>query len=142
MLLVALFMLLSFPSAAQAWDTLYQCPDGTFTNRSELKCPRYTHASRLDDTASKRMAVTPLHTSRKSSLLTPSSSQGPDPASIQCTVYRQWLDLNRQTDGGKRFVTAADRRRWTTLSLMYRATGLPQCDTVQHVDAFKSANPP
>ena len=142
MLRVALFMLLFLPSAAQAWDTLYQCPDGTFTNRSELKCPRYTGDSHLAETAAQRMAVTPHQTSDKSSVLTPSSSQRPNTASIQCTVHRQWLDLNRQTDGGKNFVTAADRRRWTTLSLMYRATGLPHCDTVQHVDVFKSGNTP
>ena len=128
MLIVALFMLLVFHSAAQAWDTIYQCPDGTFTNRAELRCERYIPSSQTDERAVQLPAVQPRLPLAASSLSAADSSTLRDDSVNQCTVYRQWLELDHQTQRGTAFATVTDLRRWTTLSRMYRSLGTPSCD--------------
>jgi hypothetical protein len=127
MITALLFLFLFFNSAAYAWDAIYQCPDGTFTNRADLHCARYAAPPPPPDASGPSPPVTRRLESDTLSKPASSSVQQGEDSSAPCTVYGQWLELDRQTSGGSRFATTKDQRRWTTLSRMYRYLGPPRC---------------
>lgn len=126
MIIAAIFLLLVFHSFADASDGIYQCADGTFTNRVDLHCSPYASPAPFSD-GSAPPSLTLRRTPDELSKPASSSVKPAEASSRQCAVYGQWLELERQSSGGATFATAEDRRRWTTLSRMYRYLGVPRC---------------
>jgi hypothetical protein len=120
---VAILLLSVLPLPAAAYESMYRCDDGTFTNVAERMCAPYEPQGTV--------LVLPEGTSLASmrALLgepTPMTAQLPDPASV-CNLYKEWQVLNLRTGGGVIFTNTQDVPRWMSLSRIFTAIGAPHC---------------
>lgn len=121
---VALILFLSLsPLSVFAGESMYRCPDGTFTNIAERMCEAYEPTGTvlvLPEGASLA--------SMRAVLGEPvaKTAQLPDPTSV-CTLYQEWQMLNIRSGGGVTFTNTQDIPRWISLSRIFTAIGAPHC---------------
>ena len=120
---IALFMVaVASAPVGSAEDRLYQCQDGTFTNRPERLCAPYNSTGVvviMPKGATMNSVRAMLHEPETTRPL-------PDPRGI-CTLYEEWVALNLRTEGGHNFQLTQDRPRWIALSRVFTAIGTPNC---------------
>jgi hypothetical protein len=123
-LAVGVWLSIAVPGLASTTgaDRLYQCQDGTFTNRPERLCTPYESTGVV-------MTMPKGHTLKSARALfgeTEPTRTLPDPP-VVCQLYDEWIALNLRTNGGVEFQLTQDRGRWVALSRIFTAIGTPRC---------------
>ena len=116
-------------SVSPVWaeESMYQCEDGTFTNRAELLCQPYEPKGKV-------LLLPPGMSVASARALFGEPAQAEaiaqnvklsDPAGV-CSLYKEWVAMNLQTGGGVTFHLTQDVPRWLALARTFTAVVPPQ----------------
>ena len=116
-----LLIILALTAGSTVWaeETMYQCEDGTYTNRAELLCQQYEPKGKvlvLPHGMSLASAGALLGESAHTGA--PQNVKASDPLAT-CNLYKEWVSMNMQTGGGVTFRLTQDVPRWVALARIF-----------------------